>query len=321
MITLYDSGQIWSMLDSGFLAYVINFIIFDYYQIWVMSKRSVIWITMLYLIVGFTWLIGGNWLINRIYPSLSHNQLQYLYAIKNVIFLLISVIGGIFFLNAYYRSLLFKERQLNTQLRDSRDDLSRLLHTYDLVTKATSDVIWDYDIVKDELKWLTGYKSLFGYEEDVNRIRNAFWNMQRIHEDDRARVIDEFKALIDHKERNWSSEYRYYCQDGTFKYVIDRGYLILDQNDQPIRIVGAMQNIDLIKQYGVELEMKNEQLKEIAWLNSHEIRRPLSNLLGLIAMLRSSADDPDAYSKFLDYIEQSARELDQTVSKINKETG
>ncbi|TDO24851.1 PAS domain-containing protein [Pedobacter duraquae] len=285
-----------------------------------MSKRSIVWIILFYLTIGLVWLVGGNLFINRIYPDITSANAQYLYALKNIIFLFISIVSCIFFLNSYYKILLLKERSLNKQLRNSRDDLSELLHTYDLVTKATSDVIWDYDIVKDELKWLTGYKALFGYEEDGARVRDAFWNMQRIHEEDRARVIRDFKKLIALKERNWIAEYRYYCKDGTFKYVIDRGYLILDQYGEPVRMVGAIQDIDLIKQYGLQLEVKNEKLKEIAWLNSHEIRRPLSNLLGLIPMLRSSTDNPESFNQFLDYIEQSARELDETVSKINEET-
>jgi len=286
-----------------------------------MSKKSTIIIVVIYICLGLIWLIGGNWVIDQ-YINHTSVGIQYLYAIKNVIFLFATLLAVILYLNTYYKTRLHKERLLNKQLRESRDSLNQLLDTHNLVTRATSDVAWDYDIVKDELKWLSGYGEVFGYAEDQDElvVKDAFWNMNRIHEDDRERLVSTFRKLLSEKQRKWIAEYRYQCKDGSFKYVQDRGYLILNGHNEPVRMLGAMQDIDLIKKYSLELELKNKKLGEIAWLNSHEIRRPLSNLLGLIPVVKAQVDDPEALLQLLDYVEQSAKELDETVHKINQGT-
>lgn len=58
-------------------------------------------------------------------------------------------------------------------------------------------------------------------------------------------------------------------------------------------------------------------LKEIAWNNSHEIRRPLSNILGLTKLLNTDPDIPQAQAELLQLLEKSAVELDEIIIKIN----
>lgn len=284
-----------------------------------MSRKGALFFIGIYLVAGFAWLVGGNWILNRLQSGNVSADMQFSYAAKNLVFLVLSIIAIIIFLNVYYKRLLSKERLLNRHLRESRDDLTELLNTHKLVIQATSDAIWDYNIPLNELQWLSGYKELFGYEDGV-QVKNAFWNMLRVHEEDRERIIKSFEELLAQRGRRWKAEYRYQCLDGSFKYVIDRGYLILDSNNNPIRMLGAMQDIDLIKQYGLQLEQKNEKLKEIAWLNSHEIRRPLCNILSLMPMIRNDANDPELLTHLLDLLEQSAFELDAMTTKINNET-
>ncbi|MNR63027.1 hypothetical protein D3C85_1852020 [compost metagenome] len=68
------------------------------------------------------------------------------------------------------------------------------------------------------------------------------------------------------------------------------------------------------------LEEQNQKLREIAWLNSHEIRRPLSNVAGLIPMVKSSLSDKEALTQLLSLLETSVKELDETVHKVNEQT-
>ncbi|PIG95617.1 hypothetical protein CS542_10660 [Pedobacter sp. IW39] len=41
--------------------------------------------------------------------------------------------------------------------------INDLLHLYETVSHATNDVIWDYDFVSDQLKWMQGYNETYGY--------------------------------------------------------------------------------------------------------------------------------------------------------------
>lgn|GEM_PF-5409524 len=67
----------------------------------------------------------------------------------------------------------------------------------------------------------------------------------------------------------------------------------------------------------IALEQQNAQLKEIARINSHEIRRPLSNMLGLSELLTHYRDVlPEDVISLLDLLNESSQELDGVIKKI-----
>nr|WP_262510951.1 PAS domain-containing protein [Pedobacter cryoconitis] len=178
-------------------------------------------------------------------------------------------------------------------------------------------MIWDYDFVSDQLKWMQGYNETYGYAKDSSP--DFFGAMQKIHPDDRLSVMESFQKIRLDKQKYFFAEYRYKCADGSFKYIRDRGYAIFDQCGEPVRMIGAMQDIDKQKKYEQQLLSQNEQLKEIAWLNSHQVRRPLSNILALISLIKESPRNEDVL-EFIDFLAISSKELDDAVIMINKQT-
>jgi len=225
----------------------------------------------------------------------------------------------VWLVNKKYSSLLLTEKVLNRKLSKREQELNAAINDYELVTKASNDLIWEYDIAKDELKWHYGYRELFGYEDDVI-MTGAFWKMERIHPDDRKNAIEVFRKLVDGQKLTWKTEYRYVCNDGGYKYVSDRGYVIRNEHKEALRLLGAMQDIDQEKNYSNLLEAQNEKLKEIAWLNSHEIRRPLSNVAGLVPIIKSNLTDGKDLVQLIDLLETSVKELDEAVLKMNDQT-
>lgn len=82
---------------------------------------------------------------------------------------------------------------------------------------------------------------------------------------------------------------------------------------------------DTINQYNIDLEQKiekrtltitnqNKKLRELAYFNSHTVRRHLANILGLIHLMKDETDKKE----FLDLIESEANSLDKTLNEINK---
>jgi PAS domain S-box-containing protein len=283
------------------------------------KKYPLLKIALLYFLLGSLWLLAGavviNWIDNQ-YPSVN---LQGLHFFKNLIFLVATSVLVLFSLNYYYGKRFIAERKHKTELLANERKLNDQLNLYETVTRATNDVIWDYDIVHDALKWMNGYYETFGYKVDNNPVK-AEWSMNRIHPDDRPRVWASFEQALVNKRTAWQSEYRYQCFDGTYKYVSDRGYILFDQDQNPLRMIGALQDIDTTKKYGDRLLLKNQKLKEIAWLNSHEIRRPLANLTALVQLIRPSLDDQENLIPILDHLETSVCELNEAVIKMNNQT-
>jgi PAS domain-containing protein len=52
---------------------------------------------------------------------------------------------------------------------------------YDIVTKATSDTIWDWKIQEDKIFWNNGIKAILGYNEDQVGDSSKWW-FDNIHQ-------------------------------------------------------------------------------------------------------------------------------------------
>lgn len=65
------------------------------------------------------------------------------------------------------------------------------------------------------------------------------------------------------------------------------------------------------------LEEANEKLKNYAFSNSHTVRRPLANILGLIEVIHiTGLQHPDT-QKYIDLLQKSAEKLDTIIHEIN----
>lgn len=74
-----------------------------------------------------------------------------------------------------------------------------------------------------------------------------------------------------------------------------------------------------IKKSEKELMQKNSKLKRIAQIQSHSLRKPLANILGLIHLIKF--DDRNEFNPlYLEKLKQSAEQLDETVSSIVENT-
>ena len=137
--------------------------------------------------------------------------------------------------------------------RNAADNIKKSNERYDIVAKATNEIIWDWNITKDSIFWNKGLTEILKYIV-LNDVTEENWWGQRIHPDDRIRVLDNIKMHIDNKILKWTDEYRFLCGDNTYKYLLDRGFLILDENNEAVRMIGAME--DVTKQKEEEHHLK-----------------------------------------------------------------
>ncbi|MFM2286649.1 MAG: hypothetical protein RLZZ543_2146 [Bacteroidota bacterium] len=129
-----------------------------------------------------------------------------------------------------------------TEIKNAQLKIQESNDRYNKVAKATSDAIWDLDIKAGQLLWNLGLKNLFGYETVDNTTSLSFWE-ERIHPDDRLRVITNFNLFLTKGIENWQDEYRFLCSNGQYKFVFDRGFLVMDEKCNALRMIGAMQDI------------------------------------------------------------------------------
>ncbi|GAB3998091.1 hypothetical protein GCM10028807_44860 [Spirosoma daeguense] len=112
---------------------------------------------------------------------------------------------------------------------------------FDLLTKATRDAVWNWDLVANTVWWNEGFSTLFGHAYIRTESGPESW-YNNIHPDDKERVWSSIHDVIERGGTHWSEEYRFGRADGTYAYVFDRGY-ILHRDGKAVRMVGAMQDI------------------------------------------------------------------------------
>ena len=122
----------------------------------------------------------------------------------------------------------------------------RALHAsnerFDLVQRATNDVIWDRDLLTDRVVWSGGLQSAFGYRDD-ERAEAPDWWRERVHPADHDRVLDTVHGALLRGDASWEAEYRFRRGDGAYARVIDRGCALRDASGTPVRLIGAMQDV------------------------------------------------------------------------------
>jgi two-component system, cell cycle sensor histidine kinase and response regulator CckA len=107
--------------------------------------------------------------------------------------------------------------------------------------KATSDAVYDYDLRTNTLDENLRH---WGYEpSDVES--GVEWWADRIHPDDRDATLISIDHAIDSGSGVFDSTYRFRRSDGRFSYVTDRAFVLCDAASKPIRLVGAMRDVDL----------------------------------------------------------------------------
>jgi PAS domain S-box-containing protein len=163
----------------------------------------------------------------------------------------------VFFTAITFRYILSNSDKRNKiifeKLKNTNDEIKESNEKYDIVAKATSDTIWDWKIQEDNLFWNKGIKSIFGYEQHQVGDSSKWW-FDNIHPEDSIKMSIKLYSFIEQKTENWQDEYRFKCADDSYKYVLDRGFLLKDENGKAIRMIGAIQ--DITKQKEEELRLK-----------------------------------------------------------------
>lgn len=144
-----------------------------------------------------------------------------------------------------------RRKQEEERLRLSEERLQ-------IVARATNDAVWDWDLTTDRVWWNESIEFLFGYvysQINPNCVRQ--WWSERIHPEDRQRVSNEIIYAIDSRENLWLSEYRFLRDDGEYADIFERGYIVRDRDNRPVRMIGSMMDITNRKQVQTELLRQN----------------------------------------------------------------
>jgi PAS domain S-box-containing protein len=194
---------------------------------------------------------------------------------------------------------------------------------YELVTRATKSVIWDWDMVTDGIVWNDQLQAVFGYAPDQAGSDCGSWS-QRIHPDDAPGIRTSVQAAVQGTDHHWSGEYRFRRGDGSYAFVFDRAYIIRDRTGRPVRMIGAMQDFSQRKEAEEELRCAKRAAEEASTAKSeflanmsHEIRTPMTAILGFADLLAEDGAGACTAQERRDHIGTIRRHGEHLLSVIN----
>jgi len=222
-------------------------------------------------------------------------------------------------------------RKLNNELEKRVEDRTKELavseERFRLLSKATSDVVWDWNMVKNELWWNDNIEKLFGYGRQSLDGGIEFW-YKLIHEEDRGNVIKSINDVINKGKEQWVMEYRLKKANNEYAFVLDRAHVIHDDNGMPYRIIGSKVDITNLKSIQEELRNTNENLRKInedldnfIYTASHDLKAPVSNIEGLVSTLSEElGNQTEEVQYILSLIKHSVDQFKLTIQELTEIT-
>ena len=218
--------------------------------------------------------------------------------------------GDQVFLTAFVRDIT-ERKQMESALLSSET-------TYRLISRASNDAIWDWELARNRITWNDGIRTVFGYPPEMVGEKPDWW-LERIHADDRARVGRDIQDAIRGGQFVWSDQYRFRRHDGVDVEVMDRGFIVHDENRKPVRMVGAMLDVSALKRTEKDLKRAVQARDELVAVISHELKNPLtaiSTSVEIMAKKLSGDETGKLFGKLLSGITVSIHRMGRLIFSL-----
>lgn len=213
-----------------------------------------------------------------------------------------------------------KRKKFEFELEESKLLREQLLRGRDLASEAGGISNWTWDIVSNDLIWDERMYEIYGVDEAEAGLDYNTWR-ERVHPDDLVTTEQKLKETIENFVP-FSAEFRiFHKQNGEIRWVKAAADVVTE-------------NGKAIKMFGVNLDMTEERLTQIALEKeghsarqaseaksnflatmSHEIRTPMNGVIGMIDLLRETKLNLDQ-KRMIGTIRESAFSLLEIINGI-----
>jgi len=173
-----------------------------------------------------------------------------------------------------------------------------------LALAGANDGLFDWDLTGNAAYFAPRWKEMLGYADAEIPAVLESWS-DRIHPDDRERVLAALAAFRTGSDAEYRIEHRLRHRDGSYRWILARGLGIRDGAGRLTRLIGAHTDMtarhsleDSLHERTVELQRSNDELERFAYAASHDLQEPLRMVVSFTKLLeRKYADRLDATAR------------------------
>ena len=199
-----------------------------------------------------------------------------------------------------------RNHQLNTEIQQQKRQLDHIL-------SSINEVVWSCDAVDFKTIYINdACYDIYGYtpEEIIGNCNLLFG---RVHTDDKKHYKIAWRQLLQTGKSVF--EYRIQHKDGTTRYIKNEAVLRRDHDHVPRFINGFARDVTVQKMQLQQIQSQNQQLQDIAWIQSHKVRGPVASILGLAQLFNTEKTDT-ANLQIMNHLQTAASNLDLVIRDI-----
>lgn len=272
-----------------------------------MNPKSVLKITVAYLIFGLLWIYFSDKLLDSSLPD-GPSVVSEFQTYKGFFYVGFTTLLLYMLIRRYSREL--NEKVI--RLQESEQELIKSEEKYKMLFESSPMPVFIYHPETDRILEVNNTAvSHYGYTPD----EFSTMTILQIEHDVDVDMIEEKLNIPKRTDMIHSTGiHMHKKKDGDLIYVYLQGTNI-HYKGQDAQIVIANDITQQI-QYIEAIEKQNTKLNEIAWMQSHVVRAPLASLMGLIHILKDQSAEQDN-KEILHKLLSSANDLDQVIRKIS----
>lgn len=208
---------------------------------------------------------------------------------------------------------------------NKNEQLEQVLEQVSRVMKVSRIGTWEFDHLLDQLTWTDEVYRLFDVNKDsFSPSLEAFIDL--VHEDDKEIVLQTFLNSLKNGIP-YNIVHRISFADGGIKFLRERCETIFSADGRPLKSLGSVQDVTQVQKHKVlltnshrNLQLKNQELEEYAYIAAHDLQEPLNSILGVSNLLNEEMKlekiENANIPSYLQFIEESSLRLKKLIKGV-----